>query len=94
MTSQAGLQIITIHILPNILKSKGNQATKFGHSKNNNYCRKFLIALYYLQLKEKLELVSIFREINHIYCNNYAMFTHYIFIPHDVNMVTSIALLT
>ena len=30
MTSQPGLQTITIHILPNILRSKGNQTMKFA----------------------------------------------------------------
>ena len=30
MTSQAGHQIIIIHILPNITRSKGNQAMKCG----------------------------------------------------------------
>ena len=30
MTSQPGQETIVIHILPNILKSKGNQAIKFG----------------------------------------------------------------
>ena len=30
MTSQHCKQIITIHILPNIWRSKGNQAMKFG----------------------------------------------------------------
>ena len=30
MTSNTGQQIITIHILPNISKSKENQAMKFG----------------------------------------------------------------
>ena len=30
MVSQLGLQTIKIHILPNILQSKGNQAMKFG----------------------------------------------------------------
>ena len=30
MTSQTGKQITAIHILPNIVKSKGNQAMKFG----------------------------------------------------------------
>ena len=30
MTSQTGKQVITINILPNILKSKGNQAVKLG----------------------------------------------------------------
>ena len=30
MTSQTGQQIITIQILPNISRSKGNQTMKFG----------------------------------------------------------------
>ena len=30
MTSQPGKQIISIHILPNISRSKGNPAMKFG----------------------------------------------------------------
>ena len=30
MTSQPGQQTIAIHILPNISRSKGNQAMKFG----------------------------------------------------------------
>ena len=30
MTSQTGLQTITINILPNISQSKGNQTMKFG----------------------------------------------------------------
>ena len=30
MTSQPGQQTITIHILPNVSRSKGNQAMKFG----------------------------------------------------------------
>ena len=30
MTSQPALQTIAIHILPNILQSKGNQTMKFG----------------------------------------------------------------
>ena len=30
MTSSVGKQIITIHILPNISRSKGNQTMKFG----------------------------------------------------------------
>ena len=31
MTSQTGQQAITIHILFNIVRSKGKQATIFGH---------------------------------------------------------------
>ena len=30
MTSQRGKQTLVIHVLPNILRSKGNQAIKFG----------------------------------------------------------------
>ena len=30
MTSQSGKQTITMHILPNISQSKGNQSMKFG----------------------------------------------------------------
>ena len=29
MTSQPGYQAITVHILPNILRSRGNQTIKF-----------------------------------------------------------------
>ena len=31
MTSQTGKQIITIYIVPNISRSKGNQTIKFDH---------------------------------------------------------------
>ena len=30
MTSQAGQEIVQIHILPNLLRSRGNQTMKFG----------------------------------------------------------------
>ena len=44
MTSQAGLQKIEIHILPNTLQSKGNQKMKFGqlieYSKRNIFLQK------------------------------------------------------
>ena len=30
MTSETGRQIITTHILPNVSRSEGNQAIKFG----------------------------------------------------------------
>ena len=30
MTSQTGQKVITVHILPNISRSKANQAMKFG----------------------------------------------------------------
>ena len=40
MMSQPGQQTITIHILPNISRSKGNQTMKFGQSTEYNK-RKF-----------------------------------------------------
>ena len=36
MVSQPGLQTITIHILPNIARSKDNQAMKFGQFIEDN----------------------------------------------------------
>ena len=44
MTSQTGLQTITMHILPNISQSKSNQTMKFGqligYSKRNIFLQK------------------------------------------------------
>ena len=44
MTSQPGLQIIAIHMLPNISQGKGNQTMKFGQliefNKRNNFLQK------------------------------------------------------
>ena len=42
MTSQPGQQVITIHILSNILRSKGNQTMKFGQSIEYNMKNIFL----------------------------------------------------
>ena len=36
MTSRIGKQVITIHILPNILRTKGNQTMKFGQVTESN----------------------------------------------------------
>ena len=36
MTSRLGKQTITMHILPDILRSHGNQTMKFGHLKEYN----------------------------------------------------------
>ena len=36
MISQTGQEIITIHIMPNISRSKGNQIMKFGQLKEYN----------------------------------------------------------
>ena len=42
MTSQTGQEIITIHILPNISRSKANQTMKFGQLKEYNMASIFL----------------------------------------------------
>ena len=42
MTSQPGKQTIVIHILPNILKNKDNQAMKFGQLREYNMENIFL----------------------------------------------------
>ena len=42
MTSQTGQQIITKHVLSNILRNKGNQAMKFGQLLEYNMRNIFL----------------------------------------------------
>ena len=46
MTSHPGLQTITIHILPKISQSKGNQTMKFGQLIEYNKRVIFLQKLY------------------------------------------------
>ena len=46
MTSQTGKQIITIHILPNISRSKGNQTMELGQLIENNMVNIFLEKSY------------------------------------------------
>ena len=46
MTSQPGLQTITIHIIPNVSQSKYNQTMKFGHLIDYNKRNIFLQKLY------------------------------------------------
>ena len=46
VTSQPGLQTIVIHILPNILRSKGNQTMKFGQLIEYNM-KNFLLGKLY-----------------------------------------------
>ena len=42
MTSQPGQHTITVHILPNISRSKGNQTMKFGQVMEDNKRNIFL----------------------------------------------------
>ena len=46
MTSQPGTQTIPIHTLPNISRSKGNQATKFSQL-IENYMRNIFVGKLY-----------------------------------------------
>ena len=51
MTSQLGKQTITIHILPNISRSKDNQAMKVGQ------LIKYNMGIYYISLKNQAQNV-------------------------------------
>ena len=42
MTSRTGQQLIAINILPNIFRSTGNQAMKFGQLKKHGLRNNFL----------------------------------------------------
>ena len=46
MTSQTGQEIITIHILPNISRSKGNQTMKLSQPEEYNMTSIFLEKSY------------------------------------------------
>ena len=46
MTSQPGKQTITIHILPHISRSEGNQTMRFGQSIEYNMRNTFLEKSY------------------------------------------------
>ena len=46
MLSKPGLQIIRMHILPNILESKAKQTMKFGQLIEHNKINIFLRKLY------------------------------------------------
>ena len=46
MTLQAGKQIIMMHTLPNISRSKNNQTMKFGQCIEHNMTNIFLEKLY------------------------------------------------
>ena len=46
MTSQAGKQIIMVHTLPNISRSRGNQSMKFGKFIEYNMRNSFLEKSY------------------------------------------------
>ena len=75
MTSQAGKQTIAMHILPNISRSKGNQAMKFGKLIEYNMRNIFVEKSYtrcagetiprHLSQKSKL---SIFKQFVSIVC--------------------------
>ena len=54
MVSRTGQQIITIHILPNISRSKGNQAMKFGQLIEYNMRIFFFLKHHTQNVVEKL----------------------------------------
>ena len=56
MTSQHGKQIITRHILLNILRSKSNEIMKFGHLTEYNLRNIFLEKIIYKMWEEIIPL--------------------------------------
>ena len=59
MTSQTGQQITTIHLLPNISRSKGNQAMKFGQLIEYNVRNIFLKNVEEKLVPDPLEKIKI-----------------------------------
>ena len=55
MTLQIGQQIITIHILPNISKSKVDQAREFNQLIECNMKKRFFLKSHTQNMMEKLE---------------------------------------
>ena len=53
MTSQPDQQTIAMHIIPNILQSKGNQAMKFGQAIEVNRRNIFLLKIMEKMSQEK-----------------------------------------
>ena len=53
MTSQPGEQTIAIHILPNMSRSKGNQAIKYGQL-IEYYMKNIFVERSYTKVVEKL----------------------------------------
>ena len=49
MASQTGLEIITIHILSNIFRSRGNQTMKFGQLMSNIFLKIFFMRNIFLE---------------------------------------------
>ena len=54
MISQTGQEIITIHIMPNISRSKGNQIMKFGQLKEYNMASIIFLKNHTKNVMEKL----------------------------------------
>ena len=66
MTSQPGKQTIAIQILPNISRSKGNQAMKFGQLKECNM-RNIFLERSCTKRVEKLFLDPFLKNQNYAY---------------------------
>ena len=63
MTSQTEQQIITIHILPNISRSQGNQTTTFGQLTEYNI-RNILLEISYTKCGGEASTRLIYKESN------------------------------
>ena len=64
MTSQPGKETIAIHILPNILKSKSNQTSKFGQLTEYNMRNIFLQKSYTIYGRETTPRPPFYKKSN------------------------------
>ena len=62
MTFQTGQQINTIHVLPNILRSTGNEETKFG--KLIEYMRNIFLEKSYTKCGGKTNSKPLYKKSN------------------------------
>ena len=71
ITSQPGLQIVTIHILPNILRSKDKQTMKFcqvtEYNKRNIFLQKSVPDLFLVFKKTLYEVKQVVSSLVSIY---------------------------
>ena len=65
MTSQPGKQTVTIHILPKILRSKGNQTIKFGQL-IEYHMRNILLEISYTKCGGETIPTPFSKKIDHI----------------------------
>ena len=62
MTAQTGQKVITIHILPNILRSKGNKTMKFGQLTTQHNLENILLEKPYTKCGDEASPKPFFKK--------------------------------